>query len=317
MALPTPKIEFKEARYQCSRCTSMRSKNISIRNHKEKVVQSSNGLLIYSDIHYCDLGFLGINNLQVDGNFDIRSVENLQLPKERKPMKKATLPGLPMPNNIQQLEDKHKVYYIDKLLPDTEYRIRIIDKRLRATVQIGDMDHRREKMLGFIEADLGTIELEYYACEVSYSSVVEKWLLIMVNLLEKLPPTTLGLFIETLLFISKNVNNYPNVFLVRQLQTLIVAHQVFFKLKIEQAEMQESLAYLAAKYGDEVTKTASELIAYLIQNPVTPLQRFTRSLNQDLDYLINLFLILEQEELIEIVRPAVKDEEMILNYVDQ
>ncbi|MHA2033452.1 MAG: hypothetical protein ACW99Q_29115, partial [Candidatus Kariarchaeaceae archaeon] len=158
--------------------------------------------------------------------------------------------------------------------------------------------------------DLGTIELEYYACSIRYNSNLEKWFSILTNLLEKLPPTTIGLFIETLMFIHSLELTPPSTFLITQLKTILTSHETHFQLKEKQENVTARLGYVAGKYGDEVAVVMNELISYLVANPLVPLRYFTRTHSEDLVYLINLFLILEQEDLLEIIRPGIVEEEV-------
>ncbi|MHA2277011.1 MAG: hypothetical protein ACXAC2_14655, partial [Candidatus Kariarchaeaceae archaeon] len=117
---------------------------------------------------------------------------------------KSSVPGIPLPApivNTSSNGNSMRTYQITRMHPDKDFRIRIIDERLRVIIKIGQIHPKEEKMVAYITSDLGTIELEYYACAIRYNSNLEKWFSILANLLEKLPPTTIGLFIETLMFI--------------------------------------------------------------------------------------------------------------------
>lgn len=293
-------------RYQCAICNKIRVIVLDPEDHAKKVKASPNGLVSYADIHRCEDGILGINDCSIDHNRHIRGFENLQLPKKRKPLK-SVLPGLPTVKKSGASKGP-KTYYINRIFPDKIVRVRIIDIRLETIIVIGKMDPRREKMVAFINSDQGTIELEYYASDITLNASLERWLTVMVQMLEKLPPTTLGLFIETLYFIFGNYFNFPSVFLILQLQTLITAHETFFRLKVERDDIQEKINYISAKYGEEVSSVMNDMVVYLASNPKVPLRHFTVGSNHDLPYLINLFLILEQENVLSIERPGVINE---------
>lgn len=307
-------VSNKETRYQCSICTIGRAVGIDVAEHEKKVSLSPNGLVIYSDLHRCQHGILGINNLQIDHDLAIRSIENLQLPEKRRPVN-SSVPGIPLPASRIKMnhygDSRMRNYLITKMLPEEDFRIRILDERLRVAITIGNIIPGKEKMIALITSDQGTIELEYYPSPIKYNSNMEKWLSIMVNLLEKLPPTTLGLFIETLIFIHSLDYAPPSVFLIKQLKTILTSHETYFVLKEEDpVSVTNKLDYVAAKYGEEVALVMNELIAYLVSNPMIPLQYYTRTHNEDLVYLINLFLILEQEDLLTIERPGIVEEKI-------
>ncbi|MHA2403932.1 MAG: hypothetical protein ACXADH_13135, partial [Candidatus Kariarchaeaceae archaeon] len=274
----------RETRYQCSVCSRLRSYPVDIEEHSQKVKDSPNGLVIHSDIHRCDNGILGINNLHIDHDFAIRSFENLQLPIKRRPIK-SSVPGIPLPAplaNITSDGNSMRTYPITKMIPDKDFRIRIIDERLRVIIKIGEINPKEEKMVAYITSDLGTIELEYYACSIRYNSNLEKWFSILTNLLEKLPPTTIGLFIETLMFIHSLELTPPSTFLITQLKTILTSHETHFQLKEKQENVTARLGYVAGKYGDEVAVVMNELISYLVANPLVPLRYFTRTHSEDL-----------------------------------
>ena len=60
--------QLKEAAYQCTSCNELRTLSFDMQKHSENTSKSANGLALYSDIHRCIGGFLGINNLRVDHN---------------------------------------------------------------------------------------------------------------------------------------------------------------------------------------------------------------------------------------------------------
>ncbi|MHA2252032.1 MAG: hypothetical protein ACXAD7_16835 [Candidatus Kariarchaeaceae archaeon] len=311
---------LRETKYQCSVCTQIRDVGIDSVAHNELISLSANGLAIYSDIHRCEHGILGINNLHIDHDFAIRSFDNLQLPKKRVP--KKSIPGLPIPGIPTTRIDERggmRTYRIinpismGKRNYEKEIRIRIVDERLRAVIVIGKIDlsiPKKEKMIALITSDLGTIELEFYSSKTRFNTNMEKWFTIMVNLLEKLPPTTTGLFLETVRFIQSLNYAPPSIFLIKQLQTIITSHETYFQLNAEPQDVTDKLTFIAAKYGEEVAIVMNELISYLVANPLIPLQYYTRTHSEDLVYLINMFLILEQEELLSIERPGIVEEKV-------
>lgn len=294
----------KQSKYMCEICNKVRNVIFDRADHAIKVAKNPTGLVTHADIHRCADGILGINNCAIDADGNIRGIDNLQLPTKRKPMfddlPSLSIPGIP---SAKKEDTGPKVYPINIIFPDKIIRIRIRDIRLRAVIEIGEMK-RFEKMVSFITSDLGTIELEYYASDIELGTSLEKWLTIMCQLLEKLPPTTLGLFIETILFIYGNLFTAPNVFLILQLQTLITAQNTYFTLKIPKNQFNKRMAGISAKYGEEVYGALNNIAIFLVDNPSQPLQFYTRT-HEDLTYLINLFLILEQEGILSIQRPAV------------
>jgi len=63
---------IRETQYHCSNCNKVRVFQIEKTKHEDKIKDSTNGIVIYSDIHRCKDGIIGINNLQIDKNYAVR-----------------------------------------------------------------------------------------------------------------------------------------------------------------------------------------------------------------------------------------------------
>lgn len=280
----------------------MRSIEIAISDHDEKVSNSSNGLVLYSDLHRCDEGILAINNAYVDLDFAVRSFSSIELPDKRNPSTKS-FPGLPMPQT--RIAQTTKEYLITQMLPKKSLRLIIEDSRLDAIIKIGRIP-RKEKPIAVAESDQGSIVLDYYPSEMEYNTNMEKWFNILVNQLELLPVTRLGLFVETLRFIHSFYRSPPDAFQIKQLQTILSSHETYFRTLIELSK-GGTLGTVGAKYGKELEILAIKILDVLKENPKFNLKEIALKLDWDLIHLIYTLLIMEQEGFIEIQRPVIVD----------
>lgn len=280
----------------------MRSIEISISDHEEKVSKSANGLVLYSDLHRCDEGILAINNAYVDLDFAVRSYSSIELPDKRTPVIKS-LPGLPLPQT--KVAQTTREYTITQMLPKKSLRLIIEDNRLDAIIKIGRIP-KKEKPIAVAESDQGSIILDYYPSELDYNTNMEKWFNILVNQLELLPVTRLGLFVETLRFIHSFYRSPPDAFQIKQLQTILSSHETYFKQLIDLSE-SESLGTINAKYGEDLGNLSLKILGVLKENPKFSLKEVAFKLDWDLIHLIYTLLIMEQEGFIEIHRPAIVD----------
>lgn len=297
-------VKTLRSRYQCLLCTKMRDIEISLSEHEKLVSNSANGLVLYSDIHRCDEGILAINNAHIDKEYNVRSFSSLELPDKRKIEKKTAL-NLPIPKT--SLSESIKRYHITQMLPEKGLRILIEDSRLNAIINIGRIQPRKEKPIAVAESDQGSIILDYYPSKLDYNTNMEKWLNVLVNQLELLPVTRLGLFIETLRFIHGFYRKRPDSFQIVQLQTILSSHETYFTIMTKLSE-GENLEGIAAKYGDDLEEVALEIIGVLDKKPKLSLKEVASELDRDLVYLIFTFLIMEQEGLLDVHRPAIIDE---------
>ena len=70
----------------------------------------------------------------------------------------------------------------------------------------------------------------------------------------------------------------------------------------------DKIALVGAKYGEELAELMQDLLNYLEENPLVTLQQYAGTHDKDLIFLINAFLIMEQEYIIEIERPGIVTE---------
>ena len=279
-----------EVGYICVICNKNRYVRIDPKSHLEKVAHSPNGLSEISDIHYCVDGMLSINNLHVDHNFSVRSFSLIELPDG----KRQSQTGIPMPKQMTTLN----TYKIDKMVEEGGYRVRLIDHRLRVNLNIGEIPLSEENLDQFISND-GHVELLYYECGIPLRLANRLWFNELINTLEILPPTKIGLFIETLRFVYANNDDKPDYFGTQQLKTLLTAHHTTMKVI---PHNYKQLRNITNKYGIEKRETIDSLIKLLKDSPKLSLRQIQELLKIDLVYLIFLSIILEIENVIEINR---------------
>lgn len=289
--------------YQCLLCQKRRTIKFDAKEHEDLVYDSPNGLALYSDIHRCDEGILAINNLHIDINYDVRSFSSLELPDKRKPVSKA-LPGLPIAR--AHIPQQLNIYHITQMDLNKEFRLTIEDTRLNAVINIGRVS-KREKAIAAVESDQGSVILFYYPCDIEYNTYIERWMNILVNQLELLPVTRLGLFVETVRFIHGLVRSNPDAFQAKQLQTILSSHETYFKVLVTEVEEVGKLEICKIKYNEEVRNSAERILQSLRKNTGLNLKEVAFKVDLDLIYLIYTFLIMEQEGIIEVLRPSMKE----------
>ncbi len=300
------------SQFQCQECKEMRQYQVDVLDHEKRISKSSNGLVIYSETHRCSDGLLNINNLQIDANYAVRSYGQLKLPEHRKATPKA-VPGLPSPKIIH--DEDRKNFNITSMLPENGFRLVIYDEMVNVSINIGEVKVKKEPIISRIESDHGYIIADYYHSKIPFSDNVEKLLVILINTLEIVPPTKIGLFVETLRYIHEIQQSSPSAFHIKLLKTILTTHETYFILEnVENVDpITSDLKY---KYGDEMGNFAKELVDHLFKNPMTTLQNFMNlesaaHKNDDLIYLIHTFMLIEQTGLLIIDRPGIVEEESL------
>jgi hypothetical protein len=271
--------------------------------HRIEVAKSYNGLRLYSDIHRCSEGVLEINNLHIDANYSIRSYEQVKLPSTQTTKRTSKRrPGIPSPRP----DDKRlKKIRLTQLVPNTEgFRFILNDEVIRISIVIGEVDLGAEVAQSVIRSDLGGISLFYFHSAITFTNPVRNWLTFYVNALETVIPSKLGLIIESLWYIQDLSLKIPTKFDERLIKTMLASHEIFFQF--DQSDNYLKLKEnLESRYSAKDVNSLHNLVSVLVAEPDKPLLHYSNRLDHDFLYLIYLFLILEKENFISVLRPEI------------
>ncbi|OLS17062.1 MAG: hypothetical protein HeimC2_45150 [Candidatus Heimdallarchaeota archaeon LC_2] len=290
-------------KYYCKLCENNRNIELNEALHFEKIKNSDNGLVLYSDIHYCKDRITGVNNLRIDGNFAIRAFEAQELPPVRSAHKFA-IPGV---GKIISKTYGLKKLYITHLDLNTDFKLIIKDEPLMTIMNFGVDEEEIDFPIQSITSDLGTIILTFYESDIVYSQTIEKWLYVLVNSLEILPPTRFGLVLETIKYIMNFHNEEPTKFEISLIRTMLASHEIYFQITSDPDRYDNVAVQLSSILSGIDTTFLMEILVFLELNPSAPLIEYIKTHHYDLEYLIYLFLILEKENFIIIDRPGILD----------
>lgn len=302
---------MKDVKYFCNGCKQYRKLTVDLEQMVD-FVKNESGLTQYSDIHTCKNGVLGINNLYIDHNFDVRSYELLELPKHRI-LKKISfpIPGLPTPKSKNQEGVSFKEITITHIDENNDFRVIISDQLLGSNINIGKVNINKEIPFATVYSDIGSVSIAFYSSNIPFTETMETWLNLFVNTIEILPPTEIGLIIETLRYILEYCNERPSDFDNRMIKTIIASHEIFIlpkderKLDIAQEKYPQLPEFdidKMKKLMEQVKENNKDELNFV------PLQRYTTNYDDDMTHLIYTFLIMEKIGVIEIERPGIIDE---------
>lgn len=297
------------SQFHCQDCKEMRQFRFEAEAHVKKIEKSPNGLASYADIHRCNDGLLNIYELQIDANHAIRSFNLMKLPVHRRPSA-LSIPGIPAPKI--QSDEKRLNFNINEMLPEQGFRLIIYDDMINVSINIGEVNVKKELLISSLESDLGTIKLDYYYSDIQYTDNIEKLLSILVNTLEIVPPTKIGLFVETLRYIHLIHKEKPNSFHIKLLKTILTTHETHFILS-NIGNTDDAINDLKYKYNEEMGSFANDLLEHIRLDPYAPLQQYMtiqsdHHKNDDLIYLIHTLMLMEQTGLLIIDRPGIVEE---------
>lgn len=295
---------MKDTVYYCDFCKSTRTISIDEIEHEKEVEISPNGLRLQSDIHRCASGQLGVNNLYVDIHYTVRSFGQLKLPtSKQKQQTRVARPGIPSP----RAKSSHlRKLMITGVTPGGGFRFILNDEWLDISLNIGKIDPDEELAISVISSDLGGITLVYYPGEIDFSPNVEMWLTSLVNAMETMLPSRLSLIIEAIWYIIDLYENEPIDFDKRMIKSILASHEIYFKI-IDPNILDNLAVTLSSKYREKDLSMMLKIVGQIELNPDKSLLEYTGNLHHDLLYLLYLFLIMENENLIDIYRPGILD----------
>jgi hypothetical protein len=271
-------------------CSKTRSVKILYQDHELNIKNSLNGLVEYTDLHYCYDGMLSATNMHIDADFNIRSYSFLELPG-KKLMKVSN--GIPLPkpainNRLNILTTEY-----------SGYRLVLTDLQLNVTIYFGIIKLKDEEPEFVIESENGSVKIDYYKCNKHTWRWTKEWFKMVVDSLEKLPPTKLGILIETLKYVYIHHDNEPAALERELLETVLVCHKVKFEVLPVKTRFR-ILNSIEDKYGEEKRYQIKKILKDLESDNEMVLAEIVENHRLELVYLIYLMLILENEGLIRI-----------------
>lgn len=289
---------WNDTTYYCDKCNTNRKLKIKNQSHDDLLRASKSGLVYYSDIHTCQKGILSVNNLQIDNDFNVRTIESLVLPKYEKPK----LTGIPNPSATPK--DESKLIFLTEIPAKADKINLVIDyKMIQTKIKIGRFN-TADKPIKTYNSQMDGVTLYYYKSETQLSDYLDQWLQYFTSAIEIIFPTSLGMFIEAIVFVLDLHNQPLTDFDKTFLKTILASHEIFFQI-----QNIENLMDLHQKYtetfSDEDFSFIEQFLALLDDNQEVPIQDFTNKTEKGLIYQLYLFLILEKENIISIQRPGI------------
>ncbi|MCY3413178.1 MAG: hypothetical protein INQ03_16180 [Candidatus Heimdallarchaeota archaeon] len=288
--------------YQCLKCSKVR-----------KIVQPElgidklNGLRQYSDLHRCSDGVLAINNIQIDANLDVRSIERVELDEEKTKQPKNRAFNIPSPNLKENIFQKNLVI---THLNNFDFRAIFRNDWTDREINIGQVKLNEEPLV-ILESKIGGIKVKYYQSTMELDETLNKWLYVLINIVELIPPRKIGYFVEAVNFILDMRLSPPCVYDIHILQILLLADLYILESgSMEPADIPEE---------EELSQDHYRIIDIILErvdniNNLTILD-LGDILPDDFTYVIFIVLILEQYNIINISKPPLI-EEINANYID-
>jgi hypothetical protein len=285
--------------YQCNDCGAIRNLGVLEEEHEKLLLKSTNGLVKYSDIHICQYGLTSVNELNVDAEYNVRSNDNVELPKFR-----DNINLIPSPKS----GDEFKLINILQMPNKMDLHLIFFDFMLKTKIKIGRFDSDVSFPFTSIQSDMGMIKLDVFPTGTSFSPSVEIWLEKLISVLEVLPPTTLGLLIDTLQYISMHYHRNPDNFDITFIKTILASHEVYFEvLDKERTKIQKMKEEYGSLFSEDDFNMMDKFVRIMLENEYSAIKDFTsiEGVKMDLLSIIYLFVILEKEQIIRIERPGI------------
>ncbi|MCY3410821.1 MAG: hypothetical protein INQ03_04200 [Candidatus Heimdallarchaeota archaeon] len=284
--------------YLCNECNITQNIVFTPEMKEEYIPKDLNGLALYSHIHTCALGMLGVNNLYIDHNLDVRSYQYIKLPKYV-PKKKVAIPmpGAPKVGGEAGLKELK----ITQVARKNDLNLVINFELIGTELTIGTFDRKNSPPVKKLSSDMEMVSLIYYRSNTGYTSQIEKWLIEFVNSIEMIPPSKLGIIVEVLRYILEEKDNEPGEFEKMILKTILASHEIYF----QNNNTNLDVSFLKELYGENEGNAMASILDLIDQFPLMPLHNYALNLDEEIVFVIYCFLIMEKHGLITIHRPGI------------
>lgn len=283
--------------YLCNECNVAQNILFTPKMRDEYIPKDLNGLALYSDIHICTMGILGVNNLYIDHNLHVRSYSYVKLPDYK--AKKSN--GIPMPGKSSEESHDLNEIIITQIFEKNDINITIYNAYSETLLNLGNVDYNKQAPVKTLTSTMGIVNLKFYYSDTRYTSQLEKWLELFVNIYESLPPSRFGVIVEVLRFLLDEKDNFPSEFDEMIMKTILASHEIYFEL----VEGDRDVNFLNNAYGEEEGKVMKLILELIEENPMLPLHDYSLTLKEEIVFVIYCFLLLEKHGLIIIYRPGI------------
>ena len=287
--------------YLCNKCKISQIIQFTDQMKEIYVTKDPNGLSLYSHIHLCEDGFVGINNLYIDHNLDVRSYSFVEIPQYKRKVK-MMVPGAPKIKKDKELINVTHISFKNDLNLLIQFDIS------EFVIQIGSYNHSNNVPLQTLVSSSGIVCIHYYESAMKFTSQLEQWLQTLLDSLEVLVPNKLGLIVEILQFIIRDKDKFPSDLDKNIIKTILVSHDIFFEFN-----QGVDISHLSHAYGEENGVLMEALIEIIETNPLIKLHKLVLKFKKSVITIMFALLILEIHGVIKINRPGIMSDDFDMN----
>ncbi|MHA2502584.1 MAG: hypothetical protein ACXAE3_06935, partial [Candidatus Kariarchaeaceae archaeon] len=211
---------------------------------------STNGLVMYSDIHQCRAGVTGVNNLSIDNNFSVRTV----FPQTFEVKEEKVRPAIPMPT-MSLNKDKPDRIRIQNIA-DKTLNIAIVNKNQNVTVLFGKASDSENPGKSLVSKQ-NKVELQYFESETDFSDQFRNWFKILIDALDQ-QTTKIGLLVDAIRYILNRIESAPDEVSEQNIHDILGLFSLRFTLLVK--DRDEILSKLAEIMDEDDLSEISKLI---------------------------------------------------------
>ncbi len=195
---------------------------------------------------------------------------------------------------------KTKMIKMTHILEKNDLNIIIENKISDYAIQVGTISFDKTSPIKTIKSDSELIIVQYYYSNTMYSSQIELWFELLIENLESLLPSKLGVMIEVLKFILEERRDFPSPLDKSIIQMIFASHDIFFEVISD-----ISPDFLVEAYGDAEGSTMIKILDIIKNDLMVQLHSLVITLKEDIVFIIYCMLLLEVHGLINIHRPGI------------
>jgi len=245
--------------YYCESCKSRRQTVILPDIHSINLAASANGIVVYSDIHTCRDGILGVSNIHIDTNYAVRGVEYLHLPKSAILLQEQEAFAVPVPSSPNLVKNLP----ITDLIPGMNVRFIYKNLTYHYEIKIGSIQ-KNDPVLYTVPSPSGNSLMEYYECDIEFTPWMQKNVVTILDHMEDNPPIRLGFILEALIHVLDKGETLeePDI---RAMADMFCSHKI--QVQLVDQSVDDILEKIGEKFDDNLASTLKLIIADISINP--------------------------------------------------
>ncbi|MDH5403844.1 MAG: hypothetical protein OEZ01_16280 [Candidatus Heimdallarchaeota archaeon] len=284
--------------YSCQLCTEKRKLIIEYDDLQQNLDTNKDGLFFVSDLHQCENGYLGVNNIYFNAKFDVQMIENLEIKYQKSRPLIAKSKNVPIPTGYEPDRYSQKILIYDHT---NDFKLRFILKNAESgyLINLGNVKPK-EEVIHLIQSDNYDVSLEIYESEINYRIELLHWLKIGIDFLESANINSLSILLEVIKFIQDIFRTRIDNYYLNMLKLILLSKDTIL---IPVESHKPSITDLNPIFGIDEGEIIFQILNVIHAIKNVSFYQLASFFKFEITYIVHLIIYLVDEQFIHIDFP--------------